>query len=326
MEQRFVTHYDNQFKSIGMCNATMALMSVLMALDLKAGDKILTTPFTWGGTIAGALFMKLNICFADIDKQTLTLSPDSVRDVLEEQRDIKLILDVDVFGNPSKADEIAAIAKQYKCFHLIDSASGFGSFYKGKPSGYYADSVVISFSESKLLNAGEGAVLLIRDSDLYGKVVFNTQHQYRAKRDIPDKHVNQFALNFRIHPVAAGVILSEFDRRIRLIDERGNKIANVLHKIEEELDLKILPAKDFKQVFSRTCIHVQKKDKSRLIQLIAQKYPELTVDNLSIPCLIPDDIIFSSMHDGNQTVKRSKLRNAYGVIRNAFEINFNSAF
>jgi len=329
MEQRFEAYYHSQFNSIGMCNATMALMSVLMALDLKAGDKILTTPFTWGGTIAGALFMKLKIYFADIDKHTLTMSPESVREVLKEQNDIKLILDVDVFGNPSKADEIAVLAKQFNCFHLIDSASGFGSFYKGKPSGYFADAVVYSFSESKVLNAGEGSVLMIKNPELYEKIIFLTQHPYRAKRDIPESPANQFALNFRMHPVAAMIINSEFEMTIHRIAKKRDIINDLLRKVESELNLKMKlhHAPDFQHAFSRLCLVMSKKNRRLISEFLKERYPEFRVGCLSILNLLPDDqALLNAGYDELIISNRIKLKNAYSLFRNAFEINISHLF
>jgi perosamine synthetase len=329
MEQRFNSHFDSKMQAIGLCNATMALMSVMLGLGLKPGDKILTTPFTWGGSIAGALFLQLKVVFADVDLQTLTLSPGSVSKILQEHNDIKLILDVDIFGNPSIADEIGMLAKRYNCFHLIDSASGFGSFYKGKPSGYFADAVVYSFSESKVLNAGEGSVLMIKNPELYEKIIFLTQHPYRAKRDMPDSPANQFALNFRIHPVAAMIINSEFEMTIHRIAKKRDIINDLLRKVESELNLKMKlhHAPDFQHAFSRLCLVMSKKNRRLISEFLKERYPEFRVGCLSILNLLPDDqALLNAGYDELIISNRIKLKNAYSLFRNAFEINISHLF
>jgi perosamine synthetase len=323
MEQRFNSYFENKMMSLGMCNATMALMSVFVTLELKPGDKILTTSYTWGGTIAGALFMGLNIVFADINPNTLTLSPVSVKNQLDKHRDIKVILDVDIFGNPSLSDEINQIAKQYKCFHLIDSASGFGSMFKGKPSGFYADAVVYSFSESKSINIGEGAVLLVQDFDFYEKLIFYTQHPNRAKRDAPIFFPNQFALNFRIHPLAAYILNTNFDEELNQINQRRVTVLSFMSHFESYSGyilfnnyLTHLPS------FTRVCFQLDISQREKIAQFVKEYYKAVEIEKPSISILLYNDPVLERLGYSKQLLFDESIIFASIQLNKSIEINF----
>ncbi len=322
MEQRFNSYFENKMMSIGMCNATMALMSVFRALELKPGDKILTTPYTWGGTIAGALFMGLHVVFADIHPDTFTLSPVSVKNQLDKHRDIKVILDVDVFGNPSLSDKMNQLARQYTCFHMIDSASGFGSFYNGKPSGFFADAVVYSFSESKATTIGEGAVLMVKDPELYEKVIFHTQHPNRCKRDAPIFPQNQFALNFRMHPLAANILLSEFDEALSLVNQKRETVMTFISLFESISGCSLshhIP--HYKPSYSRICFHVNTSQRERLCQFINEFYTSVEIVKASISTLLYDDPVLDSLGYSNQLFFDGSIMFAHNHLFNSLEIN-----
>lgn len=325
MEQRFNSYFENKMMSIGMCNATMALMSIFISLELKSGDKILTTPYTWGGTIAGALFMGLNVVFADIHPDTLTLSPVSVKTQLEKHKNIKVILDVDIFGNPSLSDEINQIAKDYKCFHIIDSASGFGSYYKGKPTGYFADAVVHSFSESKNINTGEGAVLIVKNADFFEKLIFYTQHPNRTKRDAPIFPNNQFAMNFRINPLAAYILYINFDESLNQINQKRETIMSFISHLESKFGWQLCSHLcDYKPSFTRICIQLNKSKIEELIEFVKEYYIEFIVEKSSITSLLYNDPVLANLSYSKQLIFDESIVYAPKLINDSIEINIKS--
>lgn len=325
LEQRFNSYFGDKMLSVSMSNATIALMSVFKALELKPGDKIITTPYTWGGTIAGALFMGLNIVFADIDPNTLTLSPVSVKHQLQKHKNVKVILDVDVFGNPSLSDEINQIAKQYNCFHLIDSASGFGSFYKGKPSGYYADAVVYSFSESKNINIGEGAILLVKDFEVFEKLIFFSQHPNRSKRDAPFYPQNQFALNTRINPLSAYILNENFDTALNQISQKRETIMSFIIHIESNLGWQLFNhLSDYKPSFTRICFQLDANQNKKLKKIVKQYYEEVIIEKASISTLLYNDPVLVNLSYTKQLFFDESIVNAPTLINGSIEINFKS--
>jgi len=320
VEKKFNKYFQKEMNSIGMCNATMAIMSVLIALDLKPGDKIVTTPYTWGGTISGALFMGLNIVFADIDPLTLTLSPEAVESKIQLHKDIKLILDVDIHGNPSRSYEINKLANKYNCFHLIDSASGFGAFYKGKPTGFYSDAVIHSFSESKNINVGEGAILAIRDENLFEKVVYQTQHPYRAKRDAPSYLLNQFALNFRMHPYSAHLLQSQFEQAIIDIEKKRKKILNFFENFKSFSgeDILYISLKEYLPSFNRICIKVNENIIKNLVSY--QEAQEFEIIPSTIEKLLFQDLEIINQGFEKQVINSVMCNTALEIIHTSVEI------
>ncbi|MFW9872471.1 MAG: DegT/DnrJ/EryC1/StrS family aminotransferase [Candidatus Thorarchaeota archaeon] len=324
MEQKFQSYFENSHECIGMCNATLAITSVFIALGLKSGDKIISTPYTWGGTIAGALFMGLKVVFADIDKKTFTLSTRSVEQQLKKHKNVRLILDVDIFGNPSFSDEVNSLARQYNCFHLIDSAAGFGAYYKQKPSGFYADAVVLSFSESKNLNAGEGAVLCLKDKNLFEKVVYYTQHPYRAKRDATGFMQNQFALNFRIHPISAYVLLSRFDSALCSINEKCQKVLELFGLINSNTVINLMPFNPsyYKPAFNRICFCLNDSEKKELSNYLLKEHIPIELKQPSISLSLASDPILKSLGYHRLISNVKILPNVSYVLQNSIELTF----
>ncbi|RMD93175.1 MAG: hypothetical protein D6814_15990 [Calditrichaeota bacterium] len=223
--------------AVAVCNATQALFAVFLALDLR-NVEFITTPYTWPGSLAGALVLGNVPVFGDIDPLTLTLDPASVEKCLSANT--KAILAVDIYGNPCRADALKDIANKAAAWLILDCAQSFGAIYNGKQSGAFADVAVFSFSYGKPLCAGEGAVITTPHQDLYEKLIFWTQHPYRQKRDLPSIELNEFFLNMRIHPLAAQIANSEFHAVLKNIRTFQKNWFDFERHIFEKLNIQCL--------------------------------------------------------------------------------------
>jgi dTDP-4-amino-4,6-dideoxygalactose transaminase len=199
LENKLAAHYGMRY-ALCVSNATTALLSLAIALGLKR-DEFVTTPYTYGGSLAGWLLLGNRPVFADIEPGVLTLDARAVRAAVTPRT--KAILAVDIFGHPSDTEALRAVADDYGLWYVADSAQSLGASRNCKPSSYLADVLVVSFTAGKTLSAGEGGALLTNDGALYQKLVWWTQHPNRQRRDLGLWLSNEFALNARIHPLAA---------------------------------------------------------------------------------------------------------------------------
>jgi len=181
-------------------SATTGLLAIALALDLD-GAKFITTPYTYGASLAGWLLLGARPVFADIDPFTLTLDCDSVRSVVTPKT--KAILAVDIFGNPADQAGLRRVSDELGLWYIADAAQSLGTYRCGLPASSLADTFVVSFTTGKTVFAGEGGAVLTNNPDLYNKLVWHTQHPYRQKRDVGLTLRNEFAVNGRIHPLAA---------------------------------------------------------------------------------------------------------------------------
>jgi len=263
-----------EFRSITFCNATNAIYATLLGLNLRPGDSILTTPFTWGGTIAGALQLGLKIVFTDIHPVTLTLHPESVADAMKTYPEIKAVIDVDIYGNPSLSYDISKILSGYNACHIIDSASAFGARLKSKPTGYFGDVVIHSFGESKQVSVGEGAILATHDQLLFENILIRSQHPNRVNRDVSVYAQNPFALNLRIHPYAAYLLYEGFSKSLKRIRSKQDSTFKLLKEITDVSGLPISGdmGDDYLPSFNNIVINLSRfKDLTSIKEILNKK-------------------------------------------------------
>jgi len=198
-------------------SATMGIYLTFRALDLS-GNAFITTPYTWGGTVAGPLEVGAHPLLVDIDADTLGLDPAAVRRCAEEHPEAKAVLAVDAFGVPSDMHGIRAVADECDLWYIADAAQSFGARIDGRPASAVADVLVTSFTAGKALFAGEGGAILTDSRDLYERLIWISQHPLRQKRELGLRLTNECALNGRIHPVAAIIGTETFDSSIAEVE------------------------------------------------------------------------------------------------------------
>lgn len=234
IERRFVK-YMGMGHAVSVCNATQAIMAILKAFDIQESE-IITTPYTWGGSVAGAIALKNRLVFADINPVTLTLDSESVEKKITNKT--KAIIAVDIYGNPCFAKELRDIANRRGIKLIQDCAQSFGALYDNKPSGNLADAVVFSLSHQKGLSKGEGGMICTSDSELYRKLIWLTQHPNRQKRDVPGMPLNEFGLNLRMSPQSAGEAIRNFDRALLKIREHQKAFTKLEMNIHKKFGIK----------------------------------------------------------------------------------------
>lgn len=209
--------------ALAVSSATTGLLAAGLALDLR-GAEFVTTPYTWGGTLAGWLLLGNRPRFADIDPATLGLSPAAVRRAATPR--CRAVLAVDIYGVPAPHASLARAARRLGAWYVVDAAQSLGARVEGSASGADADLVIVSFTHGKLVDAGEGGAVLTPHRDLYERLLWFTQHPIRQKLELGS--VNEFAINGRIHPAAAECAVTAFDRALRSLPARRDAASRVL--------------------------------------------------------------------------------------------------
>ena len=229
LEQRFADYYGKRY-ALAVANATLGLYAVSLALDLSE-RVVVTTPLSWGGTIAGAFAAGARIEFSDVDSRTLGLR---AGDIMNRQltRSAAAIVAVDYLGVPADDDALRRVADGLGAWYIHDAAQSFGARIEGRPAGSRAHVVVVSLSAGKGLSAGEGGVIVTDDADLYDRLVWLTQHPDRQKRDLGLGHTNEFALNMRINPLAAWWAVMHFDLALEEVRRRAATSGAIVRAID----------------------------------------------------------------------------------------------
>ena len=196
---------------IGVSSGTDALLVSLMALNIKPGDLVITTPFSFFAT-AGVI-SRLNAVpvFVDIDPDTYNMSPDALRQWFEshaeETHRVKAIIPVHLYGQCAHMDPIRQMAEAHGIPIVEDAAQAIGAEYPSrsglKKAGGMGGLGCFSFFPSKNLGGiGDGGMVVTDDPGLYEKLKMLRNHGAN-----PKYYHAMIGGNFRLDPIQAAVLL-----------------------------------------------------------------------------------------------------------------------
>lgn len=228
LERRLRDLYGVKY-ALCVSSATSGLTAVALATGLR-NSEIIAPVLTYGATLAGFLMLGNHVRFADVDPVTLCVDPADVEKLIGPRT--KAIVSVDLFGVPSDSAALRGIADDHGLILIADAAQSFGAT-RGGILRVDADAHVLSFTVGKTLCAGEGGAVLTNRADLYERLVWHTQHPHRQRRDLGFDCENEFAVNCRIHPLAAACAEAAFDEslgRLRLRQQRAFGLVESLNE------------------------------------------------------------------------------------------------
>jgi len=160
---------------VALNSGTDALLLSLMALDLKPGDEVITTPFTFVATAETIALLGLTPVFVDIEPGTFNLDPAKVEAKLTPRT--KAILPVHLFGQMADMGELARIACAHDLPLIGDAAQAIGCFHQGRPVAEWSLLTTLSFFPTKNLGAaGDGGMALTSDDSLAEKLRYLRFH------------------------------------------------------------------------------------------------------------------------------------------------------
>lgn len=150
--------------AIGVNSGTSGLHLLIKAMGIGKGDEVITTPFSFVASTNCFLFEKAKPVFVDIDEKTFNINADMVEDKITAKT--KLLLPVDVFGQPANMKDFINLARKYDIKLLEDSCEAIGSEYDGAKAGSLADGAVFAFYPNKQITTAEGGMIVTNDDDI----------------------------------------------------------------------------------------------------------------------------------------------------------------
>lgn len=172
--------YTGAKKAVVCVSGTNALHMAMMLAGVERGDEVLTQALTFIATCNGISYIGAYPVFIDVDKSTMGLSPDAVKDWLVKNaeirngqcynkttgRRVKACVPMHTFGHPVRIEELAAVCSEWLLELVEDAAESIGSKYKGKHTGLFGKVGVLSFNGNKTITTGGGGMLLFMDEEL----------------------------------------------------------------------------------------------------------------------------------------------------------------
>ncbi len=242
--------------AITCSSGTDALLLAMMALDIGAGDEVITTPFTFIATAEMIALLGAIPVFVDIDERTYTIDTRKIEAAITPKT--KAIIPVSLYGQPADIDEILTIADNYNLKVIIDGAQSFGSTYKGKTDSNLGNISCTSFFPAKPLGCyGDGGAVFTNDETLAKKLKSLRLHG-QTKR----YHHKYIGIGGRLDTLQAAVLtikLKYYEKDLALRQEIAQKYMAYL---EGKRDNLILPKvkSDRTSAWAQYSIRVQNRD------------------------------------------------------------------
>jgi len=256
----------NQVKHVIPCaNGTDALQIALMALDLKPGDEVITTDFTFISTIEVIVLLRLKPVLVDIDINTFNINPEEIKKAITNKT--KAIIPVHIFGQVSDMDEILKIAKNNNIYVIEDNAQAIGALhtnFKGDKikSGAIGDISATSFFPSKNLGGyGDGGAIFTNNSFFEKKIRAIVNHGM-FKRYYHD----YIGVNSRLDSIQAAILKVKLKYLDSYNQKRKNaaEIYNKFLKKRAEIILPFLKGESDSHVYHQYTIRVINKKRDLL--------------------------------------------------------------
>lgn len=241
--------------AVSCSNGTDALLLAMMALDIKPGDEIITTPFTFIATAETIAFLGAKPVFVDIDETTYNINPDLIEEKITSKT--KAIIPVSLYGQPADMDKINLIAKKHNLKVIIDGAQSFGSTFNGITDSALGDISTTSFFPAKPLGCyGDGGAVFTNDENLANKMKSLRLHG-QSKR----YHHQYIGMGGRLDTIQAAVLnvkLKYYSKDLALRQEVASKYTKAL---ENHSNL-ILPSIDEKatSAWAQYSVRVKNRD------------------------------------------------------------------
>lgn len=302
LEEKLKNYFGMRY-ALCVTNATIGLLAVALALELR-NEEFVTSPITYGASLAGLLLLGNKPIFADVDPGTLTLSPQSAQNVITPKA--KALLAVDIFGNPADTTSLRALAEQYGLWYIADAAQSFGARRSGRPASAFADAIVLSFTTGKSLFAGEGGAVLTNHESLFEKLVWYTQHPHRQHKDLSLQFNNEFGVNGRIHPLAAVWANATFEDTLQGIRKHQAKCFNLIEALNElgHTDEITFQKQDIEPAFFRlTAKWKDKPKRERLVRELTERSLPVSLEQLPVR-LIYKQPAFLAQYKSNGAIRR----------------------
>jgi len=211
--------------AISCSNGTDALLLAMMALDIKPGDEIITTPFTFIATAETIAFLGAIPVFVDIDEKTYNIDSSLIEEKITSKT--KAIMPVSLYGQPADMTKIQDIANKHNLKVIVDGAQSFGSTFNGITDSALGDISTTSFFPAKPLGCfGDGGAVFTNNEELAIKMKSLRVHG-QSKR----YHHKYIGMGGRLDTLQAAVLnvkLKHYPKDLSLRQEVASKYTEAL--------------------------------------------------------------------------------------------------
>lgn len=237
-EKKFASYIGAEY-AVAVANGTAALHLCTMALGVKTGEKVITTPITFAASANCVRYCGGEVVFSDIDDETLLIDIPKVKQLLEAspKGTYAGIIPVDFGGRPVNLEELRKLVYKYDMWILEDACHAPGASFidskgniQNSGNGAFADLAIFSFHPVKHIATGEGGMITTNNKELYEKLMVFRTHGITRNADnfinsiefaIGEKgndypgwymEMQELGYNYRLTDIQASLGCSQLDR------------------------------------------------------------------------------------------------------------------
>jgi perosamine synthetase len=231
--EKKVAEFTGAKYAVAVCSGTAALHLALLSAGVETGDEVLTQSLTFIATCNAISYCGAHPIFLDVERTSLGMCPDSLRNFLELEsvidndgncrnrqtgRIIRACVPVHNLGHPVRIDKIREICNLFHIALVEDAAEALGSFYDGQHVGAFGHSGVISFNGNKIITTGGGGMILTNSEETATEI-----RHLSTTAKLPHKWLyvhDQVGFNYRMPNLNAAVGCGQIETLIEIIEKK----------------------------------------------------------------------------------------------------------
>lgn len=230
--EKDMAEYTGCKRAVVCVSGTNALHMSMMLAGVERDDEVLTQALTFIATCNAISYIGAHPVFIDVDKSTMGLSPDALKEWLVKNaetksgecfnkktgRRIKACVPMHTFGHPVRIEEISHLCQEYNIELVEDAAESIGSLYKGKHTGTFGRVGAISFNGNKTITTGGGGMMLFNDEDL-GTLAKHLTTQAKIPHRWEFRH-DHIGYNYRMPNINAALGCAQLENLDKFIESK----------------------------------------------------------------------------------------------------------
>ena len=224
-----IADYCQTKHAIACASGSDALLLAFMALDIKAGDEVITTPFSFFATAAAITRLGGRPVFVDIDPRTYNIDPSRVADAITSRT--KAIMPVHLYGQCAEMEPLLDLSERHGIPIVEDAAQAIGATDRDRRAGSMGLIGCFSFYPTKNLGgAGDGGILTANDDQIAQRL-----RRLRTHGGANEYEHEEVGVNSRLDELQAAVLNVKFASLDKWSDERSRKAAfytQLLHEAD----------------------------------------------------------------------------------------------
>jgi perosamine synthetase len=223
--EQAIAVYNGSPYAIGVSSGTAALHLCMVAFGIRPGDEVIVPSFTFVAAANAIRYVGANPVFVDIDPVTLNLDPDRTEAAITNKT--RAIVAVHTFGYPADMDALLTLARRHGLLLIEDACEAIGAEFHGRKVGALGDAGVFAFYPNKQITAGEGGMIVTRDS-VVAKKIRALRNQGRYETDDWFQH-SELGFNYRLSEMHCALGCAQM-KRIESILTARETVAGAYHK------------------------------------------------------------------------------------------------